>query len=43
MIDATPGAKVDYVAIVDFESLQALERLQGKILIALAVQSALRD
>jgi pantoate--beta-alanine ligase len=38
MIDATPRAKIDYVAIVDFESLHALERLQGKVLVALAVQ-----
>ena len=37
MIDATPGAKIDYVAIVDFDSLQSIQRLQGKVLIALAV------
>lgn len=37
LIDATPGARIDYVAVVDFESLQPLERLQGKVLIALAV------
>jgi pantoate--beta-alanine ligase len=38
MIEKTAGAKIDYVAIVDFETLQPLERLQGKVLIALAVQ-----
>ena len=37
MIEATPGARIDYVAIVDFETLQPIERLQGKVLIALAV------
>ena len=37
MIDATPGAKIDYVSVVDFDSLQPVERLQGKVLIALAV------
>ena len=37
IIDQAPGAKIDYVTIVDFDSLQPLERLQGKILIALAV------
>jgi pantoate--beta-alanine ligase len=37
VIEATPGARVDYVEIVDFERLQPLERLQGTVLIALAV------
>ena len=37
MIDATPGTRIDYAAIVDFEQLQPLQRLQGKVLIALAV------
>jgi pantoate--beta-alanine ligase len=37
LIEATPGARVDYFAIVDFVSLQPLARLQGKVLIALAV------
>jgi pantoate--beta-alanine ligase len=37
MIDATPGARVDYIAIVDFDRLQPLTRLQGKVLMALAV------
>jgi pantoate--beta-alanine ligase len=38
MIDAAPGARIDYVAAVDFESLQPLERLKGKVLVALAVR-----
>jgi pantoate--beta-alanine ligase len=37
MIDATPGARVDYVSIVDWERLQPLASLHGKVLIALAV------
>ena len=37
LIDSAPGAKIDYVAVVDFDSLQPLERMQGKVLIALAV------
>ena len=37
MLEETPGARVDYFAIVDFERLQPIERLQGKVLIALAV------
>jgi pantoate--beta-alanine ligase len=37
MIEATPGARVDYVAIVDWERLQPMPRLHGKILVALAV------
>ncbi len=37
LIDATPGARVDYVAIVDFGQLQPIERLQGEVLVALAV------
>ena len=37
MIEATPGTKLDYLAIVDFDQMQPLERLQGKALIALAV------
>jgi pantoate--beta-alanine ligase len=36
-IGATPGARIDYVAIVDFKTLQPLDRLQGKVLVALAV------
>lgn len=37
LLAAVPGARVDYVAIVDFASLQPVQRLQGTILIALAV------
>lgn len=36
-IDATPGTRIDYVAIVDFETLQPLDVLRGKVLVALAV------
>lgn len=37
LINATSGARIDYVSIVDFETLQPLEHLQGKVLIAVAV------
>jgi pantoate--beta-alanine ligase len=37
MIAATPGAHLDYLSIVDYEQLHLLERLEGEILIALAV------
>ena len=37
LIEAAPGTRIDYVTIVDWEHLQPLERIQGKILIALAV------
>lgn len=37
MIEATPGARIDYVSVVDWEHLQPLARLHGKVLIALAV------
>ncbi|MBI3824016.1 MAG: pantoate--beta-alanine ligase [Planctomycetes bacterium] len=37
MLDATPGARIDYVAIVDFDSLQPMDRLKGRVLLALAV------
>jgi pantoate--beta-alanine ligase len=36
MIEKSPGARLDYVSIVDFESLAPLDRLEGKVLIALA-------
>ncbi len=32
-----PGARVDYVSVVDSESLKPLETLHGKVLVALAV------
>ncbi|MBI2805329.1 MAG: pantoate--beta-alanine ligase [Planctomycetes bacterium] len=33
----TPGARLDYAAIVDFERLEPIDVLSGKVLIALAV------
>lgn len=38
MIVAEPLATIDYVAIVDYDSLQPVERLEGKALAALAVR-----
>ncbi len=37
LIEATPATRIDYAAIVDWDTLQPLERVQGKMLIALAV------
>lgn len=37
-IETTPGAQVDYVAVVDAESLEPLEQLRGDVLVALAVK-----
>ena len=37
MIAATPGAKIDYVAIADWESLEAIDVLDREVLVALAV------
>jgi pantoate--beta-alanine ligase len=37
MIQATPGARLDYAAAVDYETLQPLQQLHGRALIALAV------
>jgi pantoate--beta-alanine ligase len=37
-IQATPGAALDYAEIVDAESLRPLTRLEGRVLIALAVR-----
>jgi pantoate--beta-alanine ligase len=37
MIEAAPGARLDYASIVDFERLQPLDVLEGKVLVALAV------
>jgi pantoate--beta-alanine ligase len=34
----TPGALVDYAAIVDADTLQPIDRLHGKVLVALAVR-----
>jgi len=37
-IESTPGAVLDYAAVVDADSLQPLTRLQGAVLLALAVR-----
>jgi pantoate--beta-alanine ligase len=37
-IEATPGAVLDYAALVDFATLQPLQRLHGQVLVALAVR-----
>src|SRR5439155_21050938 len=37
-IRQTPGAALDYVAVVDAETLQPLTRLKGTVLLALAVK-----
>jgi len=37
-IAATPGAQLDYAAVVDAETLQPVERLAGEILLALAAK-----
>ncbi len=36
-IDATAVARIDYVAVVDYDTLQPIERLHGRVLVALAV------
>jgi pantoate--beta-alanine ligase len=38
LIAATPGAALDYAAVVDYETLRQLERLRGEVLLALAVK-----
>ena len=38
MIAATPGATLDYAAVVDVKTLAPLSRLEGKVLLALAVR-----
>lgn len=37
LIESTPGARIDYIAVVDWDRLHPLDRLQGQVLIALAV------
>jgi len=37
-IENTPGAKLDYAAVVDAKTLQPLDRLRGEVLLALAVR-----
>jgi pantoate--beta-alanine ligase len=36
-IAAAPGARLDYVAVVDFDTLQPIEILHGRVLVAAAV------
>lgn len=36
-VGATPGARLDYAAVVDGVTLRPLDRLQGEVLVALAV------
>jgi pantoate--beta-alanine ligase len=36
-IAAAPGARLDYVAVVDFDTLQPIEILRGRVLVAAAV------
>lgn len=36
-VEATPGARLDYAAAVDFNTLQPVEELRGAVLVALAV------
>jgi len=36
MIAATPGAKIDYIAVADWETLEPIEELDGEVLVALA-------
>ncbi len=35
-IEATPGAKLDYAAVIDLDTLQPIERLHGRVLLAVA-------
>jgi pantoate--beta-alanine ligase len=37
-IAATPGAVLDYAEVVESDSLRPVERLQGQVMIALAVR-----
>jgi pantoate--beta-alanine ligase len=37
-IQTVPGAATDYVAVVDVDTLQPVDRLQGEVLLAVAVQ-----
>ena len=40
MINKIPALKIDYISIVDFNTLRDLEVVKGKVLIALAVKTA---
>ena len=37
LIEATPGARIDYISFVDFDRLQPIDPLRGHVLIAVAV------
>ena len=37
VIKAEPLAKIDYIEVVDGEMLQAIEKIEGKVLVAMAV------
>ena len=37
VIEAEPLAKIDYIEVVDGEMLQAIEKIEGKVLVAMAV------
>lgn len=37
MIESEPLARIDYVEVVDFDSIQAVESIQGSVLVAVAV------
>lgn len=37
-MQATPGAELDYAAVIDADTLQPLDHLRGKLLLALAVK-----
>jgi pantoate--beta-alanine ligase len=38
LIRSTPGAVLDYAELVDHETLQPVNRMEGEILVALAVR-----
>ena len=37
LIEAEPLAKIDYVDVVDFDTITPVEKLEGSILVAIAV------
>jgi len=37
MISSMPSARIDYISVVDPETLEEIERIEGKVLVALAV------
>jgi pantoate--beta-alanine ligase len=38
MIESHPGCQVDYIEILDFENMEEIKEIKGKVLIALAVR-----